>query len=174
MIRPLLPLVLLPLAACIAGGESGDPAFADCSDPDDVGRDTGDIPGVAGDWTSSFTTDYWKDNCTVSDFDETTEDWIGAFTVKGAYNNFSASFHDTPDETLTAALDLRGGFTMSGEHAHDAGTLFVNFGGLVHFDAADPDRARIDGSAYLGMDVDKDNTIDCAARASWTAIKSGL
>ena len=168
----LFPLALLSLLACGTDGESGGTDGVDCSDPDGSGGDTGNIPAIAGDWTSSWAAAFWDDNCSVADFDQASEDWIGAFTVEGAFNSFSASFHQSPDDTFAAAMDRRGGFTMSGEHEHDAGLIYANFSGLVHADSSG--RTKIDGSGYLGIDTNDDQVADCFARASWTANKSGL
>lgn len=171
MIRCLLPLSFFAVFACDGGGESGDSVALECGDPDGDGGDTGNIPNVAGDWTSSFAAAYWDDNCTASDFDST-RSWIGAFTVAGAYNSYVADFHDNPDDEFPAAVDRRGGFTMSGEHVHEAGLIYANFSGLVYTDTSGRD--KIDGNAFLGLDVNDDTTIDCFARGSWTAYKSGL
>jgi len=163
---------LLALLAC-DGADSADTANpSDCSDPDGNGGDTGNIPAVAGDWTVSFAAGYWDDNCTADDFDSSSEQWIGPFTVIGAYPSYRAEFRDLPDERWEVAVDLRGGFTMTGEVDHEAGTIYANFGGLVYTDASG--RAGIDGSAFLGLDVDADTVIDCFGRATWSANKSGL
>ncbi len=167
---PLLSFLIL--FACDGASGTGADSAVDCGDPDGGGGDTGDIPSVAGAWTSSFAVAYWDDNCTAPDFDEDTEDWIGAFTVTGVFGGYSAEFHDFPDDRFEAAMDRRGGFTMTGEHVHEAGLIYANFSGLVYTDASE--RSGIDGAAFLGLDVDADTVIDCYARASWSANKSGL
>lgn len=166
----LLPFFVF--AGCDAATETGSDTAVDCGDPDGGGGDTGDIPNVAGAWTSSFAVAYWDDNCTAADFDQTSEDWVGAFTITGVFGGYSAEFHDFPDDRFEAAMDRRGGFTMSGEHVHEAGLIYANFSGLVYTDASE--RSGIDGAAFLGLDVDADTVIDCYARASWSANKSGL
>jgi hypothetical protein len=175
MIR-LLPVTVVLLWACTGEEDSGDTSSsADvCGDLDGNGGDTGNIPNVLGSWTTSLAAAYWVDNCTVSDFDETSEqDWIGAFTIKGSIPySMSASFNNNPDENFSAAMDVRGGFTMTGTHAHDAGTLYANFSGLVYTGL--DGRDNIDGNAFLGLDVDADTVIDCYALSSWSANKSGL
>lgn len=167
----LLPLLLLAVA-CDAADSSDTALASDCSDPDGDGGDTGNIPAVAGDWTVSYATGYYDDNCTAEGFDSDTEQWIGPFTVIGAYPSFRAEFQDLPDERWEVAVDKRGGFTMTGQVDHEAGTIYANFSGLVYTDYTG--RNTIDGAAFLGLDVDADTTIDCFARATWTANKSGL
>jgi len=177
----LFRLALLFLLACDEeAGESGE-VPVECGDPDGSGTDTGNIPNVAGSWTSSFAAAYWDDNCTAADFDESSEQWIGSFKIEGAYPNYRAAFNNLPDNAFEVAVDARGGLTMTGEVVHEAGTLYANFAGLVYTDISDRD--GIDGSAFLGLDVPVvgdvdgvvgDQTIDCYARASWSANKSGL
>ncbi len=170
MIRVFLsPLLLLALGC--DGTDSTD--LGDCSDPDgDGGGDTGNIPAVAGDWTTTFAAAGWEDNCTAVGFDKDSEQWIGPFTVLGAYPSYRAEFHELEGERWEVAVDLRGGFTMTGQVDHEEGTIYANFSGLVYTDISD--RSGIDGGAFLGLDVDADLTIDCYARASWSANKSGL
>ena len=169
---------LLPLAACDAAADSGDTGAADtevCGDLDGSGTDTGDIPNVLGSWATTFGVSYWDDNCTVSGFDENTEaEWAGeAFEIKGTVpNSLYVEFQDDPSNRYEAAIDARGGLSISGTHAHDAGTIYAQFGGLVY--TGNDGRQGIDGSAFLGLDVDADKTIDCYARASWSPNKSGF
>lgn len=170
--KSLAAPLLLVLAACDGTDSSDTAVAADCSDPDGSGGDTGNIPAIAGDWTTTFAAAGWEDNCTAEGFDSDTEQWIGPFTVMGAYPSFRAEFRDLPDERWEVALDARGGFTMTGEVDHEAGTIYANFAGLVYTDFSG--RSGIDGGAFLGLDVDADATIDCFARASWSANKSGL
>jgi hypothetical protein len=146
---------------------------AECGDPDGAdGTDTGNIPTVSGSWTSSFAAAYWDDNCTASGFDQTTETWIGAFKIEGAYPSFRGSFNSQEDVRFEVAVDARGGLTMTGEVEREPGTVYANFAGLVY--SGTSGRDGIDGSAFLGLDVDDDQQIDCYARASWSANKSGL
>lgn len=150
-----------------------DPA---CGDVDGAGSDTGDIPTVTGSWTSQFATDFYDDDCTAANLSATSETWIGAFTVSGsAPGNLYVYWgpRDNPtSERFWGAMDPRGGITFSGTREHPAGTLYTQFGGLVYDDALQG-RVTIRGSAMLGLDADGDGQIDCAARGSWTAFRSG-
>ena len=168
---PVLPLALL-LAACEAATDTSDPAaVASCGDVDGNGGDTGNVPNILGDWTSTYGVG-WDDDCTADDFSSTSEDWIGPFTVSGAIGALTAEFHDDPDQTYQAAIDNNGGFTMTGVREHDAGTIHANFSGLVY--AGTSGRDGIDGGVFLGLDANDDNTIDCYGHGFWSANKSGL
>ncbi len=172
MIRSRL-LLLLGCLACEGGfGEDSSSDAQECGDPDGNGGDTGDVPNLAGDWTSSFAAAYWDDNCTAADFDQNSEGWVGSFTVSGVFGAYGAEFMDYPDDAFAAAADARGGFSMTGEHVHEAGLIYANFSGLAYYGG--DGRIGIDGGAFLGLDVDADTVIDCYARASWSANKSGL
>lgn len=166
-------LLVSLLLGCADGAEDSAAAAEACGDPDgDGGTDTGNIPNVAGSWTSSFAGDGWDDNCTATGFDETTETWVGSFKIEGAYPSYRAEFNNLPDNRFEVAVDARGGLTMTGEVEREPGTLYAQFGGLVY--QGSTDRDGIDGSAFFGLDVDADQKIDCYARASWSANKSGL
>jgi hypothetical protein len=62
--------------------------------------------------------------------------------------------------------------TFSGTHVLSQGTVYAQFGGFAYHDPL-RDKDTIVGSAYLGLDTDGDKVIDCYARGSWTAFKSG-
>ena len=172
----LVAVLSVFLAAC-AGGDSVDSgASAACGDPDGPGgADTGNVPDVNGAWTSTFAQNYSDDDCTAANLSATSEAWIGAFEVLGTpdalYVYFGSADRPSSDR-LWGAMDLYGGLSFTGRKDHPAGTLHVQFGGLVY---DDPNRGRptIRGSAFLGLDADDDGDIDCSARGSWTAFKSG-
>lgn len=172
--------LFLPVFSLVACGDVVDSADDGtdtdvCGDPDGAGTDTGNIPNVLGGWTTTFGVSYWDDNCSVSNFDENTEaGWAGeAFEVKGSLPySLYAEFQDDPSNRFAVALDERGGYSMTGIHIHSEGTIYAQFGGLVYVGA--DGRQNIDGSAFLGLDADGDQVIDCYARASWSPNKSGF
>lgn len=173
----LVAVLSLLLGAC-AGSDSVDSGAdaATCGDLDGpAGADTGNVPAVNGSWTSTFAQNYYDDDCTAANLSATSEAWIGAFEVLGTpdalYVYFGSADRPTT-ERLWGAMDPYGGITFTGQKDHPAGTLHVQFGGLVY---DDPNRGRptIRGSAFLGLDADDDGDIDCSARGSWTAFKSG-
>ena len=172
----LVGVLSLFLAAC--GGDSLDSGASaeTCGDVDGPsGADTGNVPDVNGAWTSTFAQNYYDDDCTAANLSATSEAWIGALEVLGTpeslYVYFGSADRPTTDR-FWGALDPYGGITFTGRKDHPAGALHVQFGGLVY---DDPNRGRptIRGSAFLGLDADQDGDIDCGARGSWTAFKSG-
>lgn len=168
----LVPLVALLTACAGPGGETGAEA-AECGDPDGFGTDTGDVPNVLGNWTSSFAQNFYDDDCTAAGFNASSEDWIGSFELDGrAPDALYMSFGST-DERYWGAMDQSGGITLAGQHVHAEGTIYAQFGGLVYHDQYQ-DRDTIDGAGFLGLDVDGDGKIDCRAKGSWKAYKSGL
>jgi hypothetical protein len=167
-----LLLVLLGCSgATIDDSSSGE---SECGDPDGFGTDTGDIPNLLGSWTSTFAQNFYDDDCSTENLDSGTETWIGAMTIDGrAPDALYMEFGTLADERYWGATDQNGGITLSGVHAHSEGALHAQFGGLVYHDKY-LDRDVIDGAVFLGLDSDEDGTIDCRAKGSWKAIKSGL
>ncbi len=161
------------LQACAGGaGESG-VVVDDCGDVDGDGTDTGDVPDLAGSWTTSFAQDFYDDTCSADNLDQTSESWISAMQVQGSVPSLAMYFGtERGDEQFYGMVDRNGGVTFAGEHAHPSGTMHAQFGGLAHHDQY-LDRDVIDGSAFLGLDTDGDGAIDCYAKGSWKAIKSG-
>lgn len=154
------------LLACTSP-DSGTETAADCGGYVDYSQ----LPQITGEWTTSFAQEYYDSTCDVDDFTSSSETWIGAFTISGSPPN---ALYGTfiGNEQLKGAWDAFGGVTFSGTHKHTQGTLYVNFTGLVYLDQYLQDRVTIDGSAFLGLDVDADEKIDCYARGSWDAKKS--
>jgi hypothetical protein len=174
---PLAALLLPLLAGCSSDATDSTADLGDaCGDIDGPGTDTGDVPNVAGSWTSQFATNYYDDDCTAANLSATSETWIGAFTVSGAVPDAVYVYwgpRDNPtSERFWGAMDPRGGLSFSGLRDHPAGTLHTQFGGLVYDDPV-AGRTVIRGSAFLGLDADGDGLIDCSARGSWNAFKSG-
>lgn len=167
--------MILFLLACTGGADDSAPSDATaCGDPDGFGGDTGDIPNVLGNWTSSFAQNFYDDDCATDNLDQETEGWIGSFELDGrAPDALYLEFLANDTERFWGAMDQNGGITISGQHTHSEGTMYAQFGGLVYHDQYQ-DRDVIDGSAMLGLDVDGDALIDCKAKGSWKAIKSGL
>lgn len=169
-------LLLALLVGCGKGADDSSGAADDdtCGDPDGPGGDTGDVPSLLGAWTSSFAQDFYDDSCTADNLGQTTEGWIGAFTVTGSVENgFLLEFTQTDDEKYYGRMDPFGGVTFSGLHTHSAGPMYAQFGGIVYHDPY-TDRDVIEGAATLGLDADGDAQIDCLAKGSWKAFKSGL
>jgi hypothetical protein len=167
-------MILALLLACTGSPtvETGADASA-CGDPDGAGTDTGDLPNVLGAWTSTFAQNYYDDDCSTGNLSESSETWLGAFTLDGRAPDALRLSFNSADERYDGAMDPYGGVTFGGRHPHADGTLHVQLGGLVYRDQYQ-DRDVIDGTAFLGLDVDGDDVIDCRAKGSWKAFKSGL
>lgn len=168
---------LLVLLACNGGGDSATGGVAqECGDVDGDGGDTGDVPSLTGTWTTStFAGAWWEDLCTAENFNEDSETWIGAFYVEGEapanlYVYFGPSGEPRTDR-FWGAVDKYGGVSFSGQVDHTEGTLHAQFGGKTFVDGND--RTNIVGSAFLGLDVDADDVLDCWGQGNWQAIKSG-
>lgn len=169
-------MTLLLLLAC-TGAPADDTSGASddvCGDVDGPGTDTGNLPNVLGGWTSTFATAYFDEGCSIENLNRESEDWIGAFTLDGrAPDALFLEFTSLPGERYWGVMDPYGGVSFSGQHAHTAGTLYVQFGGMVFHDQ-NLDRDVIDGSVFMGLDMDGNGEIECPFKASWKAIKSGL
>lgn len=170
-------LALLLLACTSGPAADSAPTDPACGDIDgDGGADTGNAPSAIGTWTSTFGGSWFDERCAVENFDRDTETWIGAFTVSGSLPDALYVYFGPSDNPFTerfyGAMDRFGGITFSGRQAHSAGTIHANFGGLVYTDAG-TGRDTISGSAFLGLDVDGDDVIDCSGQGDWKALKSG-
>ncbi len=167
-------LVAALLVGCKGGAdESGATSGDECGDVDGDGTDTGNVPDMAGSWSITFGSAFFDSNCSAGLSQTTESTWITAMQVQGSVPSLSMYFGTTRgDEIFYGMVDRNGGVTFSGTHAHTAGTVYAQFGGLAYHDQYQ-DRDVIDGSVFLGLDADYDGTIDCSAKASWVAFKSG-
>ena len=166
----VLPLLLM---ACFGGPDESVESASNCPDPQ-AGNWTG--PNLLGGWTSSYAQNFSDGICDVSGFSESDQPWIGALTIDGSVpSNFYLFFdpEQTGDtEVFYGAADRNGGVTFTGQHVSSVGTIYTQFGGYAYHDPL-RDRDTIVGAAFLGVDLDTDTVIDCYARGSWTAFKSG-
>lgn len=167
---PLLAAALL-LSGCGGGHDESGGSTDGCGDVDGSGTDTGNIPDLAGSWSTQFYYDENNDSCSGISAD--TETWIGAMQVQGSVPSLAMYFGtERGDEVFYGMVDHNGGVTFSGTHAHPAGTEHAQFGGLAYHDQY-LDKDVIDGSVFIGLDGDGDGTIDCTVKGAWVARKSG-
>lgn len=175
MTRPLTLALLtcLALPGCAGGPDESGVTGDECGDVDGDGTDTGNIPDMAGSWSITFGSNFFDENCSAGLSQASEATWITSMQVQGSVPSLSMYFGTTRgDEIFYGMVDRNGGVTFSGTHAHAEGTVYAQFGGLAYHDQYQ-DRDTIDGSAFLGLDTDYDGTIDCSAKASWVAFKSG-
>ncbi len=159
------------LGGCAAGNDESGAGLDGCGDVDGAGTDTGNVPDMAGSWSTQFYYDENNDSCNGISSD--TETWIGAMQVQGSVPSLSMYFGtERGDETFYGMVDRNGGVTFSGTHAHPAGTEHAQFGGLAYHDQY-LDVDVIDGSLFIGLDGDGDGAIDCTVKGAWIARKSG-
>lgn len=168
-------IALLLLSGCAGGSaESSDTTgAAPCEGDREL---PASVPAPTGKWTSSFAQDFYDDSCTAGGLSQSSETWINSMTIAGNAPEAVYMYFDpeaTADtEIFHGVVDDGGGVTFSGTHAHPEGTLYAQFGGLLYHDQY-RDLDVIDGSAFLGLDADGDGKIDCGAKGSWVALKSG-
>lgn len=169
---PRLLLLLGLLGACSPKSDDSGTTNDEC--PGSLGLPEG-VPSPTGDWTSFFAQDFYDDTCSAADLDQDSETWIGSMTIAGNVPEAMYLYFDgalTADtERFMGAMDANGGVSFTGHHAHSAGQMTAQFGGLVYHDQY-RDYDIIDGTAFLGLDVEGDGTIDCNAKGSWVALKS--
>ena len=165
-------IFLLLLPACFGGGQETESVADNCEDSTGVGQYSG--PNLLGGWTTTFAQNFYDDTCSEAGFNENTQDWIGAMHVDGTVPSAFYMYFgmEQGDELFWGSADKYGGVSFSGRHVESVGTIHAQFGGFAHHDQY-LDRDTIVGSAFLGLDVDDDGTIDCYGRGSWTALKSG-
>lgn len=166
-------LAALFLAGC--GGHDDDTSAAAEECPEALEMPAG-MASPLGAWSSSFGQDFYDDSCSASGLDQTSESWINSFTLEGnapeAMHIYFDPSYTSSTEVFKGVMDPGGGVTFTGVHAHASGTMYANFTGLMYYDQY-TGRYVIDGSAFLGLDVDADGLIDCGAKGSWRALKSG-
>jgi hypothetical protein len=178
-ILPLSLLLLLGLGCTANPGETGPGTDDDCScgDPDGNGTDTGDIPDLWGQWTTTFAYERMYDTCgDIEDLDEDSETWINNSAMNvGGYSpdGFYATFDDNEDDRYYGIVSQHGGVSFSGSHLRRDGYMaYVGFGGLAYHNEH-LGRDVIEGFLYMGLDLNGDASIDCDVRGAFTARKSG-
>lgn len=170
-------ILALLLSACTGPSiDDSSGAAASCGDADGDGTDTGNLPDVSGSWTSQLDAGSFEDGCVADDFDAQSEQWIGAFYVQGTapdslYVYFGPQGSETTDR-FWGAMDKSGGLTFSGLQPHAAGMIHATFSGHLYADEG-LGHTVVRGGAFLGLDTDDDDTIDCYSTANWHGTKSG-
>jgi hypothetical protein len=162
----------LGLLVCAACGKGDDSDVSACGDVDGAGTDTGDIPNLRGDWTSSFGLNSFEETCAVSGMQQHDMFWINgaALEIKGQAPDRLLAVYD--DEEFWGVMNEGGGLAFSGIHDHNGYDMNVTFGGLAyHNDVLGQD--RIEGFVYMGVDASGDGHLDCHLSGDYVAIKSG-
>ncbi|MFK7931374.1 MAG: hypothetical protein AB8H79_24550, partial [Myxococcota bacterium] len=136
MIRALA-LSLLFVGAC-AGDDETDPNSVDCGDVDGNGGDTGDVPPLLGDWTTSFGQAFLDGTCDGTDVPTAPLDFLNqpALLDGSVPNAVLLPFADNQDYTLRGSTGKDGAIAMSGSVVAGGVTLYTAIGGMVYEDAS--------------------------------------
>ena len=103
--RIMVCAVLLALG-CSGGQDSGD---EECfsGDIDGIGTDTGNIPQLYGNWTTTFGSRSFHDECNIEGLDRPDFDWLngGAMEIGGRIDDVEVTFAGAPDADLKATIE---------------------------------------------------------------------
>jgi hypothetical protein len=163
---------LLLLFAC--AGNKGDTAnCAVSADIDGIGSDTGNLPDLFGNYTTTFGTRSFYDECNVEDISRLELDWIngGAMNIGGRLDDVDVSLASAPDADLTAIMSEHGSVAISGRFVYRGQELHIALGGLL-FENTQLDRIEIEGHGFLGMDTNDDGSINCGILGDFNAKRS--
>ncbi len=175
----LLLSALLATSSCKGDdGDSAAPAGAsgdDCSDVDGPGGDTGNVPAVLGSWNVSFGEERY--NAVECDYEGLSADDLefldGAMVIDGRVPDTLYAEFRVDDTRYWGLQDSLGGIVFTGQRDYREYTLHVTFGGHVFEHPVVENQYEIRGFAYIGVDGDRNNTIDCWTQATFRAIKAG-
>jgi hypothetical protein len=165
-------LALSVLCAACNGGDSSD---GSCGDLDGPGTDSGDIPDIRGNWSSSFGTGIFEEDCAIGGMKQDDMDWIngGSFKIEGRVPELMlAEFEGEDGEEFWGVMNDHGGVIFTGMHHHEGYQMDVSFGGLLYH-SHDLDRVRIEGFAWMGVDKSGDGYIDCHLSGDFIGNQSG-
>lgn len=146
-----------------------------CGDLDGAGTDTGNLPNILGNWTSTFANQIEWETCGIAGLKPDDMDWINgaAFSIDGTPPaGLYATFTRTEGERFYGIESSHGGVVFSGIHIEQGYEMHVSFGGLL-FDNVQTGRVELRGHAYMGVDSLGDGDITCGLQGDFTAYKSG-
>jgi hypothetical protein len=168
----LLFSLLIPLG-CNKGNDDDTGLEALCGDIDDNGGDTGDIPNILGLWSAQFALNMFDENC--NGIDKSAVSYLtGPVDINGYVpDGLRLDIGSNSDRRLRGILSTTGGFAFAGQLEQGDGTFHLGLGGLLYTDQSMGERAVLNGSAFIGVDVDNDGQFDCDMRGDWIAFKSG-
>ena len=169
--RIMVCVVALALG-CSSGQDSGE---EDCfsGDIDGLGTDTGDLPQLYGNWTTTFGSRSFHDECNIEGLDRPDFDWLnpGAMEIGGRIDDVEVTFAGAPDADLKATMSSFGGVTISGRYTFRGEELHIAMGGLL-FENSQLSITELEGHAYMGIDVNGDGSIDCGIMGDFNARQS--
>lgn len=171
-IQLLVSGLLCMMVGCSGGQDS---ASDDCfsGDIDGIGTDTGDLPALYGNWTTTFGSRSFHDECNIEGLDRNDFDWLngGAMEIGGRLDDVDVTFAGTQDSDLKATMSSFGGVTISGRYTFRGQELHIAMGGLL-FENTQLTITELEGHAYMGIDLNGDGSIDCGIMGDFNAKKS--
>jgi hypothetical protein len=168
-------VVLGFLMGCKGGQGNDSSDLSVCGDLDGDGTDTGNLPDIRGDWTSSFGTGIFQEDCGIGGMKQDDMDWIngGALLIEGRVpDRMIATFQGEDGEEFWGVMNDYGGVVFTGIHMHQGYEMHVSFGGQL-YESVDLGRTRLEGIAYLGVDSSGDGNLDCHLSGDFVGNKSG-
>ena len=164
---------LLILGGCNKGGSDETGLDALCGDIDGDGGDTGNVPGILGQWTGQFALNLFDENC--NDIGKSNVAYLtGPLEISGYVpDGLRLDFGGDKDRRLRGALSTTGGAGFAGQIEQSQGIFNVSLGGLLYEDTGMGGRAVLNGAVYVGVDINSDGQIDCDLRGDWIGFKSG-
>lgn len=174
MTRPLL-LSLTLLIACGDDDNNGSDDSPNASVCGDVDGPEGEVPNILGNWTADFGASLFEEGCGIEGLSRGGDTFLdGAMEIGGRVpDTLYVTFNSlTEDDRFFGLEASTGGVAFSGTLDTEDGLMHAAFGGLAYYDDH-RDRVYIEGFGYIGVDLNKDGSIDCALRGEWTAAKSG-
>jgi len=157
-----------------AGGNTDTAGCEVSSDIDGIGSDTGDLPELFGNYTTTFGTRSFYDECSIEGISRNDLDWIngGAMSIGGRLDDVDVTLATAPDADLTAVMSEHGSVTISGRYLYRGQELHIALGGLL-FENAQLGRIEIEGHGFMGIDTNDDGAIDCGLTGDFNAKRSG-
>lgn len=155
-------------------GEATDTSGCEVSgDIDGIGTDTGDLPDLFGNYTTTFGTRSFYDECSVEGISQNELEWIngGAMSIGGRLDDVDVTLNSAPEADLTAVMSEHGAVTISGHYTYRGHELHVALGGLL-YENSQLDRIEIEGHGFLGIDTNDDGSIDCGVMGDFNAKRS--
>ena len=151
-----------------------DTAVNDCNgDIDGLGTDTGNLPGLYGNWTTTFGSRSFYEDCGLEGLNHDAFSWVngGVMNIGGRLDAPTVTFAGLPDAELTATMSQYGASTISGRAMFRGQELHIAIGGLL-FENPLLNIIELEGHAYMGVDSNDDGYVDCGIMGDFNGKQS--
>lgn len=177
-ILTITSLAIIALTGCGEGQDTAsDPMIVStCGDIDGgYGTDTGNVPDVLGNWTSSFAAGIHDDDCGLHSEPYNAFSFLNSpFEIAGvAPAGLRMELSDDSIGWLHGIESSTGGMVFSGQFDSSYGTAHIAVSGLVYEDAGLGGVAAWEGMVIIGIDTDLSGSIDCTVKGDFRALHSG-